>query len=177
MSNSDTIAQSSAVEEWRDIPRMISRHQVSTMGRVRSLDVHMRGDRIIPIIIRNPHITRRGYLRLRLDGKCYLVHRLVLFAFVGDVPPGHECAHRNGNRLDNRVTNLRWATSKDNALDRKIHGTQATGERVGGAKLTWEKVRAIRAIGRSRLLKEIAPEFGCSIMTVSSVIRGTTWRE
>ncbi len=48
------------------------------------------------------------------------IHRLVLTAFIGEVP-GMECNHKNGNKLDNRVSNLEWVTHSQNA--RHAHDT------------------------------------------------------
>lgn len=60
------------------------------------------------------------------DGKHrqVFVHRLVLFAFHGAAPsPKHQCAHFDGNKLNCKSSNLRWATPKENNEDKVRHGT------------------------------------------------------
>jgi hypothetical protein len=57
------------------------------------------------------------------------VHHLVLEAFVGPRPAGHEAAHGDGDKTNNALANLRWATPKENAADRYRHGTVLFGTR------------------------------------------------
>lgn len=55
-------------------------------------------------------------------GKKYLVHHLVLWAFVGRAQVGQECRHVNGLPGDNRLCNLVWDTRAANMADRLKHG-------------------------------------------------------
>lgn len=58
-------------------------------------------------------LDSKGYIRLRVDGKRYLGHRLAWFYMTGEWPP-EQIDHRNGSRTDNRFTNLRLATAAQN---------------------------------------------------------------
>ena len=68
--------------------------------------------------------------------KQFPVHRLVLTAFVSPCPEGMECCHNDGNGRNNKLSNLRWDTHKNNILDKVKHGTIAKGERSGQSKFT-----------------------------------------
>lgn len=66
-----------------------------------------------------PKDNGSGYLQVGLrdkhgETKWEYVHRLVLTAFVGQPLVGQVCDHWNGNRHDNRLSNLRWCSQKEN---------------------------------------------------------------
>lgn len=105
-------------EEWRDAPGYEGRYQVSSSGQVRSL---LRGR-----VLRQT-VDRKGHRRLSLyaaDGtmRTIRVHILALEAFVGPRPPGAESCHYDDDKTNNHISNLRWGTRSDNALDRVRNG-------------------------------------------------------
>jgi hypothetical protein len=57
--------------------------------------------------------SKDGYIRITILGKQYLAHRLVWLYEYGEMPK-HQIDHINGNRSDNRLSNLRAATNKQN---------------------------------------------------------------
>lgn len=124
--------------------------------------------------------THDGYQRVRLtiSGRRVnrMVHALVAEAFLGARPPGTQVCHSNGDRQDNRATNLRWGTAAVNAADRDEHGTTARGVRNGAARLTDSKVVGIRfRASRGESQRSIARALGVSQRTVGHVIRGERW--
>ena len=61
----------------------------------------------------------KGYLRVRINGKSYMVHRLVAEAFIGPIPDGCQIDHLNRNPQDNRCENLLIVTRSQNNRNRK----------------------------------------------------------
>jgi hypothetical protein len=105
------------------------------------------------------------------------VHRLVLLAFVGPPADGLECCHNNGDPSDNRLCNLRWGTTKENAEDRGRHGSHARGSTNGFAKLTEPQVVAIRAMrAGGATLETIAKQFAVHLGTIHLITTGKSWR-
>ena len=65
--------------------------------------------------------NNRDYLQVKINGKLYLVHRLVAEAFIGPIPEGYEVDHINRCRSDNRVDNLRIVTRSKNQRNTAQH--------------------------------------------------------
>jgi hypothetical protein len=116
-------------EQWRPVPGYEGSYEVSDHGRVRSLDrqvphakygtMRVRGALLQPFDAHG-----RAGVTLHRGGKRRetLVHSLMLEAFVGPRPPGHEACHGDGDKGNNRLANLRWDTTSANVLDQVRHG-------------------------------------------------------
>ena len=174
----------SQTEQWRTIPGYEGKYEVSDAGRIRSLrnrgpnwDI-ARPEPLMRVLSKN---KKSGYIDVSLCDqnahmKRVLVHRLVLIAFVGPCPPGHQASHLNGERTDNRLENLAWELVPANNLRKHEHGTMVGTK--SHAILTRDEVIVIRerfAAGERGM--DLAKEYGLSRPTISDIVHGTTWRD
>lgn len=106
-------------EVWRVVPSE-PQFLVSSEGRVMVAPYTARmphgGDRQYG---GEPHFgvwsKRDGRFLIIYKGKTYKVHRLVCEAFNGDPPSGmNVCLHIDENAANNRASNLKWGTQKEN---------------------------------------------------------------
>ena len=188
--------------EWRVVPGF-SDYEVSSQGEVRRRTPGAGGTKVGRAL--RAHICRRtGYRRMGLrapDGgkRMVSVHRLVAMAFLGPSPstaatmgmlgsapacwtppsPSAACqvAHADGDRENNLIANLRWATPKENARDKRLHGTWPAGRSNGRAKLTLAQVREIRACGTDKYGSKaaLAREYGVSDVLIGKIQRRELW--
>ena len=118
------------MEEWRDVPEYENLYQVSSAGQVRSLDrqemrmnaygwMSVRKDKgkmLRPGMMGgNCEGERYKYVRLsRGDATNHYIHRLVALAFLPNPEGLPQIDHINREKTDNRVSNLRWCTVREN---------------------------------------------------------------
>ena len=118
-----------------------------------------------------------GYGQVVFNRRRQPAHRVALILATGEPPEVGMCAaHRPVTCHEPLCVNprhLRWATHEENAADRILDGTSLTGEANGQAKLTEEKVRAIRSASGTQA--EIADRFGVAQANISMIRSGKRW--
>jgi len=70
---------------------------------------------------------------------------------------------------------LRWATVRENELDKIIHGTVRRGSDINTAKVTAEEVIQIREMAGSVKVRLISERFGISKVSVANIIARKSW--
>ncbi len=149
------------VEIWKNIPDYEGLYQVSSYGRVKSLERIVFNKGIYPFVkkdkILRPIINKEGYFTLGLrknsSDKRVFIHKLVAIAFLGHVPCGYKSVinHIDNNRLNNCVFNLEIVTQRENTNKKHIKSSsQYTG--VSWDKPTIKWTSSIRINGKTKYL-------------------------
>ena len=121
------------------------------------------------------HRNKDGYGTIWKGTSMALTHRALWEEVNGPIPEGLLVLHTCDNPPCCNPEHLFLGTQADNNADMVAKGRHrpCPGEKSGGAKLTWEKVEAIRA--DTRINREIAAEYGVDTSTISIVKSGKEW--
>lgn len=121
-----------------------------------------------------------------------LAHRFAYRFYKGEIEKDKMILHSCDNRKCCNPEHLRLGTAKDNINDCIIRGRytipsgafkkgQQTGENNTRAKLTWEKVREMRARIKAGLpyggLQKLAEEYGISYICIQKIKANKLWAE
>lgn len=172
-------------EEWKWIDDFENMYQISSLGRVRSVDRYDSSGRFFESKMKAIHSLPTGYRFVQLYKhnkmkQCY-VHRLLGFAFLEKRPEHTQINHIDGVKHNNELSNLEWCTESEN----KIHGWK-TGLYTGNKRCRGEKhpstvlkekqvIEIWERYKSGEKTHEIAVSYGVSYMIVSLIGRGKTW--
>lgn len=88
-------------------------------------------------------VNSRGYEEIKIQRNNYKVHRLVAIAYISNPENLPQVNHIDGNKLNNDVSNLEWATNSDNQYHAWKTGLQPK-RHASNASLTQKEADAIR---------------------------------
>ena len=97
-------------------------YSISNMGNVRN-------DRTNRIL--QPGIDTNGYYQVNLYKNSKMrhmkMHRLVALAFIENPDSKPYVDHKNNNKLDNNISNLRWCTLRENNQNASMKSNNSSG--------------------------------------------------
>ncbi len=147
-------------EEWRPVEGWP--YEVSSFGSVRRIG-GVKFNKKAKKILAPCDNNRDGYLVVNLsDGGRRLkvrINRLVCLTFLGKPPTQkHHAAHFDGNRSNNELVNLRWATAFENNADKIRHGRTRKGKIHPARRFSIQDILDIRAADGRHV--DIAARYG-----------------
>lgn len=163
------------IEIWKDINGYEGIYQVSSLGRVRSLDRTLLDKNDIEYKvkgkIRKISCTGRGYQNIQLSkegsSKMFFIHRLVAETFLDNPENLPIVNHIDGNKSNNHIGNLEWVSNRDNinhAISiglRKTNDIETHIKKEGNSEVTVkEKVEDILSVFPNMKAKDIAELVG-----------------
>lgn len=170
-------------EVWIPIMGYETRYVINESGVIKSLkrEVHRRNDskHIIPEIIKKQRITKFGYatclLSINKKYKHHSVHVLVAKHFIGPKPgEKYQVNHKDGNKLNNHVTNLEWVTPSENLKHAFKNGLMCQkGENHASNKLNNKSV--LKIFKSKKSVPELAKTYGVCNGSIYNIKSGVTW--
>ena len=84
-------------------------------------------------IFMKQYFDKDGYCRVNLckdnKKKTFRIHRLVALHYISLVDGKNEVDHIDRNKSNNDISNLRWANSSENNLNKKVHKNNKCGHK------------------------------------------------
>lgn len=165
------------MEEWKDVVGYEEFFQISNLGRLYS----KRTSKIL-----SQTISKTGYYShaTRLGGRngkrvYFKIHRLIAEAFIPNPEGKEQVNHKDGNKLNNAVENLEWATASENTKHAYDNGLASalTGEDSPHAKLTAFDAESIRREYKETKTthRKLAEKYGVGKTTIQNILAGERW--
>jgi hypothetical protein len=161
------------MRKWKPVKGYDGLYEVSTDGTVRSLPRKYCVGKII-----KPNLNKKGYythgLSKNSKGKTINLHQILAKAFLPNPHNLTEVNHKDGDKLNNDLSNLEWTDRKGNASHASVWGLMAWGERQHLSKLTINQVIEIR--NSSLTTRRLAEIYGINQSNISRIKTRTSWR-
>ena len=175
-------------EIWKDVIGYEGLYQVSNLGNVRGLDRKVNGkygniaNRYGRVLV--PSKKKTGYLgvtfSIEKEKKYYSIHRLVAITFLPNPKNKPQVNHKDGDKANNKLSNLEWVTQSENGLHAYKNGLcpRLAGGNARNRKLSEKPVKEIRHyyLVKKYSIKELACKYFIGISTVHQIINYKTWK-
>jgi hypothetical protein len=109
--------------------------------------------------------------------KRFMIHRLIFECFVKKIPRGHQINHIDGNKLNNKISNLEIVTPRQNIR----HGIKTglidtAGESNAMAKISQADAIQIKELKGKLNDRETSLKFKISRQMVNAIRNNKRWR-
>ena len=145
------------MEIWKPLKNFPS-YNGSTEGRI----MNIRTQRILKTFVNS-----QGYelICLRKNNKQYTVKvgRVIAETFLGE-HPGMDVGYKNGDRLQNNISNLEWRTRQETIRDAFDRGTKVPSRQIA--------IRVIETGVTYSSIRACAKDLGCCQSDISRCLQG-----
>lgn len=119
------------IPKWEDLYSITTTGNVFSIRKNRFLKKSIRGQYYCVTLCRDKYNVRES------------IHRLVAKTFLLNPENKPVVNHKDGNKLNNNIENLEWATYSEN----EVHSFKVLGKKISHSLETREKIR-LKSIGR-----------------------------
>jgi DNA-binding transcriptional regulator YiaG len=174
-------------EVWKDVVGFEGFYQVSNKGRVKSLNRYTNhnygGQALKKSKILKIQNYKNGYTYVHLMNLSYhkkvKIHRAVAEAFIPNPENKETVNHIDGDKSNNDISNLEWATWTENNNHARINklNIPAVGEKIFQSKLKTCQVKEIIQIKKEQKISnaKIAKMYNVSSETIRSIVSRKSW--
>ena len=171
------------LEQWKPV-NGLPMYEVSSFGRVRRISrpPYRVGIGRAKIGVLRGGIGKQGYRKVTLRSSpthkvVGVVHRLVAQHFLSNPSLKPQVNHLDGDKVNNNVDNLTWATNRENARHAASLGLLPT-KHQSKPRLAREVVREIRRHfkGRYGELTHLAKKYGVTRNCVRNIVNHVAWK-
>ena len=160
-------------EIWKPVKGFENYYKISNTGKIFSIKKGR---------LKATSYNQDGYERTSLfvhtkKTKHASIHRLVAEAFIPNPNNYTDVNHIDGNKKNNRISNLEWCTRSYNRYHAfKLGLASNAGERNPAAKLTVQDVIYIRKYYKSSNVRELSKMFNINRTRIWAIATGKSWR-
>lgn len=172
-------------EIWKKVEGYENIYEVSNHGNIQSIDHFVVGkkSRTQKGRVLSVSISTKGYhqVSLSLLGRRFHtgVHRLVAKAFLANPDNKEQVNHKDGNKSNNHVSNLEWATNQENIIHAYKNNLVKLnyGEKHHQCRFTNNQIKELkRKLANGVSGSSISKEYKISQAAVSQIKKGKTYK-
>lgn len=159
-------------EIWKPIKGYEGKYFVSSLGRIKSLPNRSRRTELIL----KPQNQTYSFIDLCKDGKVkkLTIHRIVAINFLDNPQNKPDVNHIDGNKHNNKLSNLEWVTKSENIKHSYATGLNScVGAKNSQCKLTEKE--AVEIYNSNARTKDLSIQYNITQSTICDIRKGRSW--